>query len=266
MADQETVSLSTTNITSLTDIGVAFRILQKLKVENLKLKPHLFRQPLFRYTMLHREQVDDEFQGVNEVLRKNVYYMAILTENMSDNVIEQLHASDILNEEEYNQILQQPSTKLRSVKMFAFLVEKDYPERRIFPTVIAILKENNNGKLVGLLENFCDDYEDPENVDGADGTDAGIVRNDDEQPDPDGAQGGLVDADDGRWLCRLCTFSNSPETVKCEMCTLRRGIKTYNEMFTRICPECISINPINTAVCSVCLYSTIWIENVVVPK
>ncbi|XP_076447748.1 YY1-associated factor 2-like [Babylonia areolata] len=33
-------------------------------------------------------------------------------------------------------------------------------------------------------------------------------------------------ADDGFWDCSVCTFKNSPEAYKCEMCDVRKGTST----------------------------------------
>ncbi|KAK6176803.1 YY1-associated factor 2 [Patella vulgata] len=36
----------------------------------------------------------------------------------------------------------------------------------------------------------------------------------------------LKSIDDGHWDCSVCTYSNSPEAYKCEMCDVRKGTST----------------------------------------
>ncbi|ESO88837.1 hypothetical protein LOTGIDRAFT_125374, partial [Lottia gigantea] len=36
----------------------------------------------------------------------------------------------------------------------------------------------------------------------------------------------LKSVDDGHWDCSVCTYSNSPEAYKCEMCDVRKGTST----------------------------------------
>merc|ERR1712168_920893 len=43
--------------------------------------------------------------------------------------------------------------------------------------------------------------------------------------------------DDGRWDCSVCTFSNSQEAFKCEMCDVRKGTSTRKP---RLNPELVA--------------------------
>ncbi|ODM92563.1 Calpain-15 [Orchesella cincta] len=246
MTDQEATTPSSslnTIMTNYAEIVAAFQIIRTLRIEDLKLHPDVFSIPFYRDTMLYREPEQDEFIGANEVLRKNVYYIATLTENVSDALVDQLLAGEILNEEECNAIRKQPTNKLRSVQLFAFLVGKEDPDNNILARILTTLKEIGNENVVEILQPFFD-------IENLDNNDAVV---DDERHHPDGAHGGIADTEEGlKWTCRFCTFRNNAEMNFCEVCARTDNSDPGDSIDFVLCPKCTLVNEPGCDACILC--------------
>ncbi|CAL8110461.1 unnamed protein product [Orchesella dallaii] len=251
MTSNETISSSINHGTSYAEVLAAFQIIRTLRIEHLKLNPDLFSEPLYRDTILYRVPEEDGYQGANEVLMKNVYYMATLTENVSDAVVDTLFANDILTEEEALEIRKQPTNKLRGVKMFAYLIKKEDPDNIVLARILAVLKENNNETLAALLGSYFDN-ENHEIPDGV-GADAVVENNNEDADEINGAHARVAnEGEEGNWTCRFCTFLNNPGIKICDMCARTDNSDPEDIIDVIFCPKCTLVNPAGSNQCNAC--------------
>lgn len=99
----EAAAAEVPNLTGYAEITAAFQIVGKVKQASLKWKPEIFNTILYEGTPLARE--GPRSVGENEILRKNIYYLATQTKNVSNELVHILTSGEVLTTEEGNLIV-----------------------------------------------------------------------------------------------------------------------------------------------------------------
>lgn len=101
----QATAAETETLTGYAELNRAFEIIRKIRKDTLRWQPNVLKGILYQGTLLERTHCRNGFTGENEVIMKNVYFLATKTKNISDALVLNLVDVDVLTTDEGNVIV-----------------------------------------------------------------------------------------------------------------------------------------------------------------
>jgi len=224
----------------------AMNILKTVRASDLKIERNVLYTPLYSGTALARKNSNtDDTYGTDEVVRKNIYYLAEQMKNGKQLLI-QLIQRGFLNLSERENIVKYDDPFLMSVEMFSILIKKSASRYNLF---LDILQETGNSEIADLLKNTILSENSGQNR-GA-GSGVSVTETPEKKTNPVKPPEVVIPIEP--WFCRHCTFKNDSGRI-CAMCAKSSdsGQPTLPKSPRRGCPTCTFLNQPDSLECAIC--------------
>jgi len=222
----------------------AMNILKTVRASDLKIEQRVLFTPLYSGTALQRAKSENN-HGTDEVVRKNVYFLAEQLKNIPKLLI-QLVQRGFLNLTERENVVKHEDEFLKCVEMLTVIIRKDSGSYKL---LLEILRETGNDEVVNLLLNAVV----PDNM-GATASPSPVVPIRKMAPIPKTPPANVTP-----WNCPHCTFLNPTGNI-CSICSKSRILTNSasgaggidNTTAKKKCSACTYYNPSSAMQCEMC--------------